>query len=247
MSIVVVDSETTGMGDTDQVVELAAVRLIEGPTAEDGSPVWVYGQRFSTLVRPTVPVTLEARAVHHISDADLASFPLMGDVPLPWDPTQDVLAAHNLEFDCRMLLQSGLPPAQLPVRRVCTWRCALHLYPESPSHSNQVIRYFTGVDVPPHEGAPHRALPDALVTSAVLAHMLRGHTVEELVDLTTRPALLLRVPFGKSRGRPWADMDTGFLEWVLSPKQDFNEDIKATARYWHERGRGRVAVPGRLA
>jgi exodeoxyribonuclease X len=232
-NIAVIDTETTGLEITDQVVEVAAVEL----------PSW---ETWTTLVVPGVPISLEARAVHHILDHELREAPtvkgLVIEGLLPWTP-EHVMACHNLEFDLRMLLQSGFPEAVLPGRKICTWRCSLHLFPDSPSHSNQVLRYYLDVKVPHHDGPPHRALPDALVTAAVLSRMLRERTVEELVELTTRPALLSKVPFGKSRGRPWSEMDRGFLMWVLDPRQTFNADVKHTARHWA--GWDRQSVGGR--
>ncbi len=234
-TVVVVDTETTGLGEADQVVEVAAVWVPRRFGGDSG---------YSVLVRPTCPVSLEARAVHHITDVELGDAPTMAALLAgPTGPgliDADVMACHNLEFDLRMLLQSGVPRAALPARAVCTWRCALHLYPDAPGHSNQILRYYLGVEVPPCDGPPHRALPDACVTAAVLGRMLEGHTVEGLEALTQQPALLARVPFGRSRGRPWGEMDRGFLEWVLSPRQDFNADVRHTARHWLERRSGVV-------
>jgi len=224
--IAVVDVETTGISETDQVVEWATV-TVPG------------GLRFRAMVQPTVPISLEARAVHHITDAELEGcWPMsriLNEETSICGEGATVMAAHNLEFDLRMLLQSGVPREALPARTVCTWRCALHLYPDSPAHSNQVLRYYLGLEVPPVDEPPHRALPDAVVTAALLERMLTERSLAELEALTGQPALLARVPFGKSRGRPWAEMDRGFCLWVLDPRQTFNSDVKHTARHWAQR------------
>lgn len=231
MKIAVVDTETTGLGPRDQVVEIAAVMLdAEGREQKRG--------RWWTLVRPTVSISLEARAVHHITDAELRKAQtmsqLMDEGELDFLAEADVIVGHNLEFDLRMLVQSGLPSEQMPTRRLCTYRCGVSLYPNSPRHTNQVLRYFLELDVPVAlDMPPHRALPDALVTAAVLRRMIKDVGVEALLKRTAQPVILARVPMGKNRGRPWSEMDAGFLGWVL--KRDFSDEIKETARHWMER------------
>lgn len=220
MRVVVVDTETTGVSEIDQVVELALV------TAKS----------WSSLVRPSCPVSPEARAAHHITDEELADAPTMANLlerrglPEFAPSSETVLVAHNAEFDRRVLIQSGVPVSLLPERTICTWRCALHLWPDAPRHSNQVLRYYLDLDVPPLDMSPHRALPDALVTLALLNRMLLECTMERLVKITAEPALLGVVRFGKYRGTRWQDLESGYLRWIL--KQDFDEDARHTARHW---------------
>lgn len=229
MRLVVLDTETTGLSETDQVVELAAVdvtvRTARKKEIVSGMRSW------STLVKPTCPVSIEARATHHITDEELVDAPdveqLRGRLGDEW--AGDVMVAHNLDFDERMLRQSGF--GTLPERKICTWRCALHKYPDSPRHSNQALRYYLGIDAPRVRGLPpHRALPDALVTAALLLQMLEISSVQELEELTAQPALLRKVTFGKYRGQLWSEMDEGFLRWILS--RDFDGDVRYTAKHW---------------
>lgn len=226
MRIVVIDTETTGLGPKDQIVELAAVTLDQ--RGEEAS-------RWSTLVRPTVPMSLEARATHHILDAELADAPTMSEVNLDFLCEADVVVGHNLEFDLRMLAQSGVISEQVPARRLCTYRCGVAMYPNAPRHTNQVLRYYLSLEVPHCDLPPHRALPDALVTAAILRRMIADASVEALLKRTAQPVILARVPMGKNKGRPWSEMDDGFLNWILS--RDFSEEIKDTARHWLEKRR----------
>lgn len=230
--IIVVDTETTGLGDADEVIEVAVVRL-------DGGSA-------SSLIRPRVPISVEARAAHHISDRDLARAPTMADLLLhdPYFFRADVLVAHNAEFDLRMLRQSRVPAAALPPRTICTWRCALHVFPDAPSYGNQVLRYHLGIGGPVKGDLPsHRALSDAIVTSRILTRMLEANTVDRLVELTTTPVLLRTVKFGKHAGKLWEDVDTDYLAWITS-KSDFQADVLHTARHWlAERRRKRAALP----
>lgn len=113
---------------------------------------------------------------------------------------------------------------------ICTFKCALRLWPDAPSHSNQALRYWldpVGLDRA-IASRSHRALPDAYVTAFLLREMLREATVEQLVAWTREPALLTKIAFGKHRGKRWAEVDAGFLRWILT--KDFDEDVLLTAR-----------------
>lgn len=225
MRIVVVDTETTGDTETDQVCEVAAVTLNVTQTGElVGVRTW------SSLFRPTVPVRHEARAAHHITDEQLIGASLVTEC-LPLPIVGDIVAAHLAEFDVRMLVQSGVPRTLLPERVICTWRCSMHLWPQAPKHSNQTLRYYLGVEpLKKVKGPPHRALPDALVTASLLLAALREKTPEQLVELTTMPVMLHTVRFGKYRGQLWETLDDGYLHWILS--KDFDADAKFTAQHW---------------
>lgn len=244
MQLIVVDTETSGLEETDQVCELALVTLkYSDPVVTKRS--WFIADAWSSLVKPSCPISIPARATHHITDAELANAPSMTSLllkrglpefgatsvggPLVTDP---VFCAHNAAFDRRMLEQSGVHPSLLPTKTICTWRCSLHLFPDSPGHSNQVLRYFLNVTPESCDLPPHRALPDALTTAAILCRMLEVESAERLVELTSTPVLLSRVHFGQHRGKYWRDLDVGMLRWVLSPQRKFDEDTCHTARYW---------------
>lgn len=237
MRIVTLDTETTGMKDIDQVLELALVSW-RYPTEFEPDAHW------SSLIKPTCPVSVGARAVHHISDEELegrlSMQGLLDQRGLPelgilrkgskhddYSSEPVIVAAHNMAFDERILRQSGLT---LTMPKICTWRCSMHLYPDSEDgHSNQVMRYYLGLEVPEvTDLPPHRALPDAVVTAALLQHMLLKHTPEELVALSTTPVRLKKVRFGKHKGMLWKDVPSDYLDFVL--KKDFDEDVKTTAR-----------------
>lgn len=220
--ITVVDVETTGVDPAvDKVVELAAVYR---------SPNQLGCNWKSTLVNPGRPIPPEASAVHHIRDRDVAEAPALSGAWELINTPDEAWAAHNAAFD-----RGFLPPVEQPW--ICTWRCALHLYPEAPSHSNQCLRYYLGLDdeVRQHvqlatDGAPHRALYDALTTAVILMHMLKTHTVEQLVALSTQPVILTTVRFGKHRGAAWSSLPHDYLRWIL--RQDFDADVVCTARHY---------------
>lgn len=154
------------------------------------------------------------------------------------------VAAHNISFDLRLLAQSGVT-LDNPV--ICTYKCARHLMPDAPRHSNQVLRYWLGLDDKYGDLTlpglpPHRAEADTLVTSRLLMELLRLRTAEELVVLTTQPVLLRTCGFGKHAGTPWGDVPKDYLRWIVREgperpgpggvKLGFDPDTRHTAM-WH--------------
>lgn len=222
MGIVVIDTETTGLGEEDRVVEMAAVTV-----AREGfvTSMW------SSFVKSDRPVEPEARAAHHISDKEIEAAPHPDMVPVALMLGESAVAAHNIAFDARMIKQTW--GHQLNGNQICTYRCARHMWGDLPSYSNQALRYRLKVDVPDADGMPaHRALADALVTAGILQVMMREKTIEELIQLTKEPVLLTRVSMGKYRGKLWSEMDSGYLRWVLDPRREFDEDTRHTAEHW---------------
>lgn len=214
--LTVVDTETTGISDRDQVMEIACL---------DDPDTFI-----STLVCPTCHIDHAARAAHHITDNELMTAPLASSVQLLIDRAiGDVMVCHNLAFDVKMIEQTW-PGITLPVRRICTWRSALHLYPSAQAHNLQYLRYYLNLHLNTKQyGLPHRALCDAFVTWHVLQRMLQTNSLESLIELTNRPVLLRTIRFGKHSGSLWSDVPKDYLKWVL--QQDFDEDTKHTA--WH--------------
>lgn len=103
---------------------------------------------------------------------------------------------------------------------ICTWKCALRIWPELPRFSNQMLRYLrkpAGLD---HEtGLPaHRALPDAYVTAHHLRDMLAVASLDSLLAWSLEPGLLPRVPAGPERGKSWEVLSTPVLEAFLTER-----------------------------
>lgn len=218
----VIDFETSGEKPDGEVIEVGWI---------DTDGLSVKRIPHARLIKPERPISVETMAVHHITEsaASTGSHPAnvfgeLGDVPEDF-----AFVAHSAKFE-----REWWPDA--PARPwICTYKCALRVWPESPRHSNQVLRYFLGMDyLPPHYAMPpHRAAPDAYVTAHILTKLLQRATAEELIEWSAQPALLPRVTFGKHRGTSWRDVDWGFLEWVSI--RDFDEDVLHTVRTEMER------------
>ena len=210
----ILDTETTGLdATTDRVVELSAhsVDLATGTVI----PV------FDQLINPGRPIPPEASAIHHLVDADVAHAPPMEQVWAAFAPVlaqHDAVVAHNAHFD-----RGFLPPTAAPW--ICTLRLARHLWPEAPKHTNQVLRYWLGLQVEAQH--PHRALDDTRVTAAlfqaivpVLARAAALATPADVEQWAERPIAFPTVPLGKHKGQPWVAVPADYLRWALKNWED---------------------------
>ncbi len=193
------------------------------------------------LINPGRPISPATSAIHHIVDEDVADAPAWQQAaPAILQPGDGVvaLAAHRASFEERWCI----PALTARARWICTYKCALRLFPDAPTHSNQGLRYWRrpeGLDRA--TGLPaHRAGPDAYVTAHHLRDMLALAGVEKLLAWSAEPALLVRVPFGPSRGRAWTDLDDEALARIVGGESGGNQDVAFTARY-EQRRRGGAA------
>lgn len=167
---VVIDFETTGRDpDRDRVIEIGLVTFEKGKIAN----------REGLLVNPRVPVPEESRAVHGITDEELASAPDFSTVmPHVLEVLQGKLpVAYNAAFDRSFLLAEiaraapeGATPEDMPpaARPDVVWVDPL-VWAREILKELQTRRLG---DVAKHLGVPleqaHRATGDAEATGRVL-------------------------------------------------------------------------------
>lgn len=213
----VIDFETTGTEPPEaQVCEVGICDVeIEARVIRPWS-AWFCG----VAVMPP-----DVRAVHHISLADCDGFP-------PFDPgaCDDekvyAFAAHNADFEGKFF--------KTPKPMICTYKAALRVWPDAPTHSNGGLRYWLedqGLILPEHHMTQpaHRAGPDAYVTAWLLIALLNaGATGKQMVTWTNEPKLLPKCTIGKFRGKPWSEVEAGFLGWMIR-QNDMDEDLKWNA------------------
>lgn len=220
----IIDYETTGTNeDADaEIIELGGYDLV------DDAAVGYITRPFESLIRPRNPIPAVARAVHHISDEDVANAPELREVIDEFLEGADICAAHNAKFE------EHFTPGTY--RWICTYKCALVVWPDAPGHSNQALRYWLGIDdepdfVHPRAMPPHRALPDAYVTAFILRRLLLERPVDELLTISRYPALKRVMNFGKHKGMTFEDAPSDYLEWIRD-KSEMDQDTKFSARYW---------------
>lgn len=156
--IVVLDTETTASRGAPHLLEVGALRVVEGEVVD----------QFESLVCPEVPIEPEAGAVHGITDADVAGAPRAREVLaafLAW-LGDDWMAAHDAPKDARVLgfelARARLEPPSAPW--ICTLRLARKLFPEARDHRLETLCELFELE----DGPRHRALADATWALAVL-------------------------------------------------------------------------------
>lgn len=225
MSLIrVVDFETTGTEPTHEVCEWGTCDF-DTDARRVFSPTWC-------LCR-VAEIPPEARAVHHISASETQSeapFDRDNFVGRALDDGVAAFAAHNAKFEAQWLGDCG------GLHLICTYKVGLRLWPDAPEHNNGTLRYWLEdrgkINLDPALAQPaHRAGPDSYVTAHILrAAFEAGATGQQMVRWSREPACLPRCPIGQHRGKPWADVPTGFLEWMVHKAHDMDPDLKWNAR-----------------
>lgn len=128
--LIFLDVETTGLGDDARIVQLAWAHL---------------AKRRSIYVRPPVPISYEAMATHHITEAMVEDCPAFEGSEEQAELVDaflhgGVLVAHNAEYDARVLANEGIEVGHA----ICTLKLARHVFPEYPSHALHYLRYREG-------------------------------------------------------------------------------------------------------
>ncbi len=231
----VIDFETTGLEKPAEVVEVGHCDF-----DTEARAVLVEGAGSRLCGAASIPP--EARMIHHIRHQDVSGLPAFDPEELLAELLKDgvaMVAAHQAEFEAKWIgrtLEGVLP-------LVCTWKAALRVWPDAPSHSVFGLLYWLedagkiAQFSPKLVNPAHRAGPDAFATANILRCMFDvGVTGRTMLQWTREPALLPRCPIGKFRGKPWGEVETGFLRWMLN-QADMEPDLKWNAsRALDERG-----------
>ena len=160
-----VDVETTGLEDRDRIVELAAVVFRGNGEILD---------EYATVVDPVTVSASMACQIHGLTDTETAGAPRVQQVLSElWRLSAGtVLAAHNLDFERRFLIQesvrSGLPVPHM--LGLCSLRAARAQLDGRTFKLGPLYKTATGT----WHDEEHTALGDARATVSVLCWML-GH------------------------------------------------------------------------
>lgn len=164
-SPVYLDTETTGLGQTDEVCEISIID-------HDGSIL------MDTLVKPTFPIHPSVSAIHGITNEMVSKAPSFREVmPKLQDVLKNrVLVVYNLDYDTRMLAQSAAAHDEVFFQTNLMSYCAMKIYAAhwgewsdyrhdykwqrlGDAMRQQGIRF---------EGTLHRALADTQVTRLLM-------------------------------------------------------------------------------
>lgn len=222
-TFLVVDIETLDLAPPSALIELGWHSL------EVAGPNHMYGTLSGSElfgIPDDQRMTSANRAIHHIDPASLVGLEPFDFHDWADRHDADYVVAHNTEFEAQWL--------RYEEPWLCTYKCALRLWPSAPSHSNTALKYELGISDSPTHHPAHRAHPDAIVTTSILSCVLdeaekRGLTIADLVQWSREPRLLPTCPIGKFRGRPWSEVEHGFLGWMLR-QPDMEADLRWNAQ-----------------
>jgi DNA polymerase-3 subunit epsilon len=170
---VFLDTETTGLDNKSEIVEVAIVDL-------DGSIL------LETLVKPLFPIPASITAIHGITNQQVQNQRLFPEV---WREIQQILSERlvgifNADFDLRMISQS-LHHHRVPsIARIDIF-CIMKLYAQYRGIYNPATRSYkwfslenAGRDAHISLLNTHRAIADALLARALLFHIAGVDTSE---------------------------------------------------------------------
>ena len=233
---IILDTETTGIGDTDRVIQLGYMVL-------GAKEIEVHNEFFSC----DIPISFGAMEVHGITPdmiADKGSFVDSASYKrlLELNTNDNYLIIHNAPFDIAMLAKEGF---NTQMKVIDTLRVAKHIYEDEDAHRLQYFRYkmelykeeqkeadALGIEVKAHD-----AIGDVLVLKLFLSRLKDAvekkfpseNPVEKMVDLTNTPITIKTFKFGKHKGKSLEDVareDSGYLKWMLSSMENLDEDLR---------------------
>lgn len=149
---IVIDIETTGIGEKHRIVELAGVKF-SGKKIIDV---------FDTYVDPGIPIPSYATAIHGIRNSDVADAPTIREI-MPYFckflGNSDIVG-HNVRFDLDFLLRNGMD-IDLHSRHIYDTLALSRKYvAEAPNHKLEtMIRWFNI-----NTDKRHRAKDDSIAT-----------------------------------------------------------------------------------
>lgn len=233
---IILDTETTGTGELDRVIQLGFMVLGE-------KKIEVQNEFFST----DVPINYAAMEVHGITPDMLegkspckesTSYKRLQEL----NTDENYLIIHNAKFDIDMLAKEGF---KTQMKVIDTLRVAKHIFPDEEAHRLQYFRYKMGLYLDEQKEADelgitvkaHDAIGDVLVLKlflsklkeAVLVQFPTENPVEKMVDLTLTPILIKSFNFGKYKGKTLAEVaasDAAYLRWMLGGMDNLDDDMR---------------------
>lgn len=214
--IIIADTETTGVGPDDHICELAFLEV--------DMDLNILSE-FQTLIRPPVPISPQASAASHITNAMVADAPTLEEAiaGLPSRLFSDIsLIGHNAQFDARFLKRI------MHITEVlCTLKGARMVYPDAPDHKLQTLRYWLELEAEAgQEITAHRAMSDVLITRLLLMRMTDNISefYHRILEHEAKPITVM--PFGKHKGKLISDLPRNYVAWALLNIQNLEPPLR---------------------
>lgn len=206
--------------ENDRIIEVAAIRFTFSEFLDE----------FDKLVKPDCPISKEAFAIHHISAEMVVNKPSIEKI-LPDFLAfvgNNLIVGHAVSSDLEMLFRaaerSGTPCNFKQRPFIDTLRLA-RLYGDSPNNSLEKLAQHFNIPADP----AHRALNDVKMNIEVFKHLVaRFKTVEQVMEILSKPIKMKYMPLGKHKGRPFSEIPIQYLKWAAH--MDFDQDLLYSIR-----------------
>jgi DNA polymerase III epsilon subunit-like protein len=229
-NLIFLDTETTGREEEDRIFQVAyEYRGIER----------------EEMFLPPLPLCIEAMEATGYTNKDVVDKPPFAGSQMQAD-LQELLAgeaifiAHNARFDITMLERDDVQV----VRFIDTLKVARHLDPDAllGAYRLQYLRYALELEV--EDAQAHDALGDVRVLKALFTRLFTKmrqecasdvETIEQMIQVSSQPTLIHKIPFGKYSGQMIVDIastDPGYLQWLLKQKEDDVENSHDQNEDW---------------
>lgn len=166
LTYVVFDTETTGLTvESDEIVQIAAVRVVNGRRVE--------GEVFDTLVDPKRSIPGRSTEVHGITDAMVIGAPDITEVAAQFHRFAKgaVLIAHNAPFDMAFLRRHEAAAGVVFDNPVLdTVLLSAVLFGQMEEHSLDALTIRLGITIP--EEARHTAIGDTVATADAFLRLM---------------------------------------------------------------------------
>lgn len=242
--VVVNDTETTGVGEDDDIIEFSA--SFPMTANDDIDEIVNYTQRY----KPLKSVPAIASSVHFITDEDLVDCGTYEDDIVNIDSlfgTREFYVGHNVDFDRDMYMQNhakyvGVVPEYMldNTKWICTLRLAKKLFAEDMDYENFKLSYLwfkyglnKSVTRPINA---HAAKDDVFMCYKVLIHLVqicieRGEVDptqdigEQVIAFCNRPYRYNLMPIGKHKGEKMKNVPLNYLQWMITNSDILNADL----------------------
>lgn len=229
-NLIFLDTETTGLGKEDRLCQVAYK---------------FQGQEKEGLFKPPVPIGVESMCITHITNkmvADREAF-IGSEMHKELDDIfkkDNILVAHNADFDADMLRKEGLTINRI----IDTFKIAHYLDHDGkiPKYNLQYLRYYFEFEI--EDATAHNALGDIRVLEVIFDYYYEKMlaiketpeaAIEEMIKISREPILLRKFNFGKYNGE-WvedvAKKDANYLRWLLSEKNKAKENGEDEDKNW---------------
>jgi exodeoxyribonuclease X len=205
--ILILDSETTGLIEPIEAVEVAWQEVIYS-----GHHATKTNNNFLQRYKPTKPIEYGALATSHILMSELVDCPPSDSFKLPEDT--EYLIGQNIQYDWNVI---GKPDVKL----ICTKALAQYVIPDIDSYSQSALLYYIlGDEAKPLLKEAHNAQDDINNCYILFSWLISQidadiSTIEKLYQFSEKCKIPTKMPFGKHKDMLIKEVPKDYISWLL--------------------------------